>query len=109
KFQTGRQIASGPSVYAVDGKEYVAVTVGGTVTSSSGGTVASQLQVFALGGSQTQSPTFTIAAADNTTGVSTPPRRIGASARAAATPTSARKSGSARIATPQGHTIKAWD
>ena len=39
-----------------NGTEYVAITVGGTATSSSGGTVASQLQVFALGGSQTQSP-----------------------------------------------------
>jgi alcohol dehydrogenase (cytochrome c) len=55
KFQTGAQIASGPSVYSVDGKEYVAVTVGGTPTSSNGGTV-SQLQVFALGGSHTESP-----------------------------------------------------
>jgi alcohol dehydrogenase (cytochrome c) len=58
KFQTGRQIASGPTVYSVGGKEYVAITVGGTVTSSNGGTVASQLQVFALGGNQTQSPSF---------------------------------------------------
>ena len=60
-FQTGFQIAAGPTVYSVDGTEYVAITVGGTTTSSNGGTVASQLQVFALGGSQTQStgPTFT--------------------------------------------------
>ena len=55
KFQTGFQIASGPSVYSVNGTEFVAITVGGTTTSSSGGTVASQLQVFGLGGSQTQS------------------------------------------------------
>ena len=55
KFQTGFQIAAGPSVYSVNGIEYVAITVGGTTTSSSGGTVASQLQVFNLGGSQTQS------------------------------------------------------
>ena len=61
KFQTGRQIAAGPTIYAVNGKEYIAITVGGTVTSSSGGTVASQLQVFALGGSSDQSPAFTIA------------------------------------------------
>jgi alcohol dehydrogenase (cytochrome c) len=60
-FQTGYQIAAGPTVYSVDGTEYVAITVGGTTTSSSGGTVASQLQVFDLGGSQTQSqgPSFT--------------------------------------------------
>ena len=54
-FQTGFQIASGPSVYSVNGTEYVAVTVGGTVTSSNGGTVASQLQVFALGASHQES------------------------------------------------------
>jgi PQQ-dependent dehydrogenase (methanol/ethanol family) len=53
-FQTGHQIAAGTSIYSVDGKEYVAVTVGGTPTTSSGGT-ATQLQVFALGGSSTQS------------------------------------------------------
>ena len=54
-FQTGAQIASGPTVFTAGGKEYVAVTVGGTPTSSNGGT-ASQLQVFAIGGSPTQSP-----------------------------------------------------
>jgi alcohol dehydrogenase (cytochrome c) len=53
-FQTGAQIASGPTIFAAGGKEYVAITVGGTPTSSNGGT-ASQLQVFALGGSATQS------------------------------------------------------
>ncbi len=56
RFQTGYQIASGVSVYAVDGKEYVATTVGGTPTSSGGGLQASQLQVFALGGSHAESP-----------------------------------------------------
>jgi alcohol dehydrogenase (cytochrome c) len=54
-FQTGNQIAGGPSVYSVRGKEYIAITVGGTPTSSGGGT-ASKLQVFALGGSKDQSP-----------------------------------------------------
>ena len=54
-FQTGRQIASGPTIFAAGGKQYVAVTVGGTPTSSGGG-LASQLQVFALGGEQAQSP-----------------------------------------------------
>jgi alcohol dehydrogenase (cytochrome c) len=54
KFQTGHQIASGPSLYSVNGTEYVAITVGGTPTSSAGGT-ATQLQVFALGGSSSQS------------------------------------------------------
>jgi glucose dehydrogenase len=53
-FQTGFQIASGASIYEDHGKEYVAITVGGTPTSSYGGT-ASQLQVFAIGGSASQS------------------------------------------------------
>jgi PQQ-dependent dehydrogenase (methanol/ethanol family) len=50
-FQTGRPIASGPTVFAENGKEYVAVTVGGTPTSSNGG-LASLLQVFSLGGAR---------------------------------------------------------
>ena len=54
-FQTGHQIASGPSLYSVNGKEYLAITVGGTPTSSGGGT-ATELQVYALGGSSKQSP-----------------------------------------------------
>jgi PQQ-dependent dehydrogenase (methanol/ethanol family) len=54
-FQTGHQIASGAAIYESHGKEYVALTVGGTPTSSYGGT-ASQLQVFALAGSSSQSP-----------------------------------------------------
>ena len=54
-FQTSHAIASGPTVYSVGGKEYVAITVGGTPTSSNGGT-ASELHVFALGGSKRQDP-----------------------------------------------------
>ncbi len=54
-FQTGRQLAGGPTIFSTGGKEYIAITVGGTPTSSSGGT-ASQLQVFALGGSKEESP-----------------------------------------------------
>jgi hypothetical protein len=107
KFQTGRQIAAGPSVYAIDGKEYVAITIGGTATSSGGGTIASQLQVFALGGSSQQSPAFTIAYRKPPA-----PHRVLASARSAAAPVSAaavRAAGKARVATPQGLTIKNWD
>ena len=37
-FQTGAPIAAGRRVYSVGGKEYVAITVGGTPTSSNGGT-----------------------------------------------------------------------
>ncbi len=55
-FQTGHQIAAGPTIFTGgDGKEYVALSVGGTPTSSNGGT-ASELQVFGLGGSSKQSP-----------------------------------------------------
>jgi alcohol dehydrogenase (cytochrome c) len=64
-FQSGFQIAAGPSIYAVDGKQYVAVAVGGTPTSSGGGTVASQIQVFALGASSTQSPPPKLLIADD--------------------------------------------
>lgn len=54
-FQTGRQIAAGPTIFAAGGKQFVAITVGGTPTSSSGG-LASQLQVFSLDGSKAESP-----------------------------------------------------
>ena len=53
-FQTGFQIAAGAAIYEVQGKEYIAITVGGTATSSYGGT-ASELQIFALGGDTSQS------------------------------------------------------
>jgi alcohol dehydrogenase (cytochrome c) len=48
-FQTGQPIAAAPSIYSVGGTEYVAITVGGTPTSSHGGTAA-QLQVFSFKG-----------------------------------------------------------
>ncbi len=55
KFQTGAPIAAGPTLYTNGDKEYLAITVGGTPTSSNGG-VQSQLQIFAIGGSQKESP-----------------------------------------------------
>jgi alcohol dehydrogenase (cytochrome c) len=55
KFQTGHQIAAGPTIFSANGDEYVAITVGGTATSSGGG-ISSQLEVFKLGGSKTESP-----------------------------------------------------
>jgi PQQ-dependent dehydrogenase (methanol/ethanol family) len=48
-FKTGDPIASGPTIFSENGKEFVAITVGGTPTSSSGGTVT-KLMVFSLGG-----------------------------------------------------------
>ena len=52
-FQTGAQIASAPAIYTVGGKEYVAIPIGGTFTSSFGG-IATKLMVFGLGGSKKQ-------------------------------------------------------
>src|SRR5262249_50402045 len=101
KFQTGRQIASGPTVYAVNGKEYIAVTVRGPVTSAGGRTVASQLQVFALGGNQTESPAFTIAYRPKPA----PAHRVLAAAARTVAPVHAAKGAAGRIATPQGLTI----
>jgi PQQ-dependent dehydrogenase (methanol/ethanol family) len=108
KFQTGFQIAAGASIYSVNGTEYVAITVGGTTTSSNGGTVASQLQVFSLGGSQTQStgPTFTTmqraaAATPHTTGHSAAP--------ATARRVSSGSAGTARIVVSGPVLIQPWD
>lgn len=94
-FQTGAQIADGPSVYSVNGTEYVAVGVGGTPTSSSGGTVASQVQVFALGGSQKQSapPAISNAAIVRTPSVVRPTPRIPSVARHAAAHSNAHVTG----------------
>jgi alcohol dehydrogenase (cytochrome c) len=100
-FQTGHQIAAGASIYSVGGKEYLAITVGGTPTSSNGG-IASELQVFALGGSSTQSP---------------PPLRVLQSVRqpAAAKPVHrarvvhrAAAQGSGSIPTQSGLVVRLW-
>jgi PQQ-dependent dehydrogenase (methanol/ethanol family) len=107
KFQTGRQIAAGPTVYTVNGKEYIAITVGGTVTSSSGGTVASQLQVFTLGADQTQSPSFTIAMAQRR-GAPAAPRRI-ATPAVHVSAAAVRKAGTAVIIPPRPIMIQAWN
>ncbi|MQA74854.1 MAG: PQQ-binding-like beta-propeller repeat protein [Solirubrobacterales bacterium] len=72
KFQTGNQIAAAPSVYEADGREYVAVTVGGTFTSSFGGT-GSRLDVFALGGSREPSAPPDLAPAEPAPGSEEPP------------------------------------
>jgi hypothetical protein len=54
-FQTAHPIASGPTIYSVRGKEYIALTVGGTPTSSGGGS-GTELHVFSLGGSKEEDP-----------------------------------------------------
>jgi alcohol dehydrogenase (cytochrome c) len=108
KFQTGRQIAAGPTVYSLGGKEYVAITVGGTVTSSNGGTVASQLQVFGLGGGQTQSPSFgpMIRATASATTRAGPPRRRETTAEAPAVRGRAKTSS---VVFPGALDIQPWD
>jgi alcohol dehydrogenase (cytochrome c) len=71
-FQTGHQIAAGPAIYEAGGHEMIAVTVGGTATTSYGGT-ASELEVFSLKGSQTQYRAPAITPANVQLGSSNPP------------------------------------
>ena len=109
-FQTGFQIAAGPSIYSVDGTEYIAIAVGGTPTSSSGGTVASQVQVFSLGGSHTQSNPPVIAgplqrAAPEEAQVAAVPSSP-ASPRVAAR---AGDSSTAHVTAPGGLFVQPWD
>jgi hypothetical protein len=99
-FQTGHQIASGPSLYSIDGKEYLAITVGGTPTSSNGGT-ASELQVFALGGSSNQSPAPPLPRRLQMEQKPAAPRHVQQPRRVAA-------SGSASIATQGGLVVRLW-
>lgn len=101
-FQTGFQIASGPSVYSVGGKQYIAITVGGTPTSSNGG-LATRIQVFALDGSKQQSPppTNLPPLLRQTAGVSTPPVTLHGSPLATATPARAASARAASGATIQ--------
>ncbi|MHB8643575.1 MAG: outer membrane protein assembly factor BamB family protein [Gaiellaceae bacterium] len=124
KFQAGAQIAAGPSIYSVAGKEYLAITVGGTPTSSNGGTV-SQLQVFGLGGSQKESPPPTGLPADRVLQSwtvlqgSTAPNMLFSSTRAVAPTTHARRAkrqqvktysalGDPRIATQAAIVARPW-
>jgi hypothetical protein len=115
-FQTGAQIASGPSVFEAGGKEYIAVTVGGTPTSSGGGT-ASQLQVFSIGGASNQSnpPKLPTSYRPGSSSVPTQTDRTLAAAPAAtSSPASADRpaaeaaAGTGRIATQTGLTIQEW-
>ena len=102
-FRTGHPIASGASIYSVGGTEYVAITSGGTPTSSNGGT-ATELHVFALRSSAARSPSperVVIA------------RPVSARRLAAATPArpsrpSARPQGYGSIVTQRGLTVRPW-
>src|SRR3954470_22157062 len=100
-FQTGHQIAAGPSIYSVDGKEYIAITVGGTPTSSNGGTAA-QLEVFALGGSKTESPKPSLVTR-TLQGVAAKPARSKPHAHRAAA------RGTGRIVAQSAVTVRPWD
>jgi PQQ-dependent dehydrogenase (methanol/ethanol family) len=109
-FQTGHQIAGGPSLYSVDGKEYLAITSGGTPTSSGGGT-ASELQVFAVGGSQKESPPPKLPAFRSTTPASSASVVVASNAQ----PSRARvlerasKGGGGRVATQRAVVVRPWD
>ena len=106
-FQTGFQIAAGVSVYSVAGKEYLAVTVGGTATSSGGGTQASQLQVFALGGSTVQSPAprLPASATSKSRVITTAPPPVSSASGAATLRLPGVKRASARAALGAGHIV----
>ena len=106
KFQTGAQIAAGPTVYTVNGTEYVAITVGGTTTSSSGGTKASQLQVFTLGADQTNSPSFTIAMKERHAAPTA--TRVIAAPQVHVSRAAIRKAGQAVVVPPKPIMVQAW-
>ena len=102
-FQTGHPIAAGPSIYSVGGTEYVAITVGGTPTSSNGGT-ATQLQVFALGHANAAlSPRALQAVAERTA-----PARANPNPKPRPLAHRAARQGSGRIVTEAGLVVRPW-
>jgi PQQ-dependent dehydrogenase (methanol/ethanol family) len=106
-FQTGHQIAAGPAIYSVDGKQYVAITSGGSPTSSNGG-VASELQIFALGGSKSESspPLRTLSHVETPAVQGAPARAPAASAPAATVKLEARGAGRMRV--QSGLVVRPW-
>jgi alcohol dehydrogenase (cytochrome c) len=109
-FQTGAQIADGPTVYSVNGTEYVAIGVGGTPTSSSGGTVLSQVQVFSLGGSHTESTPPTINGVDQHVSATAPAHAAAPAVNhARAVPARVSRSAKVTVEGPSGLFVKAWD
>ena len=82
-FDTGKPIAAGPSIFSIGGKEYVAITVGGTPTSSNGGTAA-LLMVFTLDAQQRRLSSSHVARAPSSAGdvrTATPAHHAAASGR----------------------------
>ncbi len=102
-FQTGNPIASGASIYSVGGTEYVAITTGGTPTSSNGGT-ATKLMVFALPGSQAGSYRPLRVEAYRTSPHARPSRPV----RPAALTRSHARVGRAVVTTPSGLVVQPW-
>jgi PQQ-dependent dehydrogenase (methanol/ethanol family) len=108
KFQTGHQIASGPTVFTgSDGKEYVAITVGGTPTSSNGGT-ASWLEVFGIGGSQKESPPPQLDREASTRAAAVSPKLVIDTPTPTRTTAGARATGGARISTQGPFYVRIW-
>jgi PQQ-dependent dehydrogenase (methanol/ethanol family) len=120
RFQTGHQIAGGAAIYSVNGKQYVAITSGGTPTSSNGGT-ASELQVFALGGSKNESPPpNNLPSRGAPLQASSAPSALASTPRISVTPaeaesvgtksaTKAPTAGRARITTQSAIPVRPWD
>jgi alcohol dehydrogenase (cytochrome c) len=120
KFQTGRQIAAGPSIYSVAGKEYVAITIGGSPTSSNGG-VLPGLMVFGLGGDKTEFPppnnlpsfrsVQSAGAEAQTSTMEFTPTSLSAPQRAAEQRSTsvATASGPARIRAPRALVVRPWN
>ena len=113
-FQTGHQIAAGPTIFSVGGKEYLAISSGGSPTSSGGGN-ASELQVFTLGASQKPSPPPALSSRPSGDGPAVG-RVLASTARASrqaapagtvATPRTTRL-GRARITTQSGLMVRGW-
>jgi PQQ-dependent dehydrogenase (methanol/ethanol family) len=100
-FQTGAQIAAGASIYSIDGKEYVAITVGGTPTSSGGGTL-SHLDVFTLGATGKPSPPPTLPQALQKIARPAPQRRP-------AQHVAAKAQGNGQISTEGGLNVRLWE
>src|SRR5438132_2015093 len=108
KFQTGHQIAAGPTIFTGDdGNEYIAITVGGTPTSSGGG-VFSQLQVFALGASQKESPPPQLLRSTQSAAVEQPSLVVSTHAAPRTVRRTSAASG-ARITTQGPFAVRVWD
>jgi alcohol dehydrogenase (cytochrome c) len=106
RFQTGAPIAAGPTLYLNDGREYAAITVGGTPTSSNGG-VAAELHVFALGGNPRQSPPPSAAVRAAFAAAASPVVVRSARAESDRVPAAAPRAG-ARLVTGGPIAVRAW-